>query len=102
MSVATIIRNDYLSGWQMFIGWDTDAAGAAELVDDGHALPGPSLEAPTHVRLERAVELDGTVYGPGELLRVGEQVSELEALVLLRGWITLPGVFAMPVVGPVG
>src|SRR5579859_5041967 len=76
------------------VGFDVTPDEAEQLVEKGQAARGPDLEAPAAVYLQQPIRIRGFVYPTGALLHVGGEISEAEALGLVRGTVGLPARFA--------
>lgn len=73
--------------FEYLVGFDVLPERARELIDAGRATAGRELEAPPALYLQQPIRIRGRLYPAGHMLHVGLEISEAEALCLMRGAI---------------
>lgn len=93
MTVRSIIRRDLVRELEQLVGpgLDISETDAARLVAAGQAQWGPEHEPPAAVYLLCDIEIRGFTYATGTMLHIGREISEPEAVLLIRGRIGEPG-----------
>ena len=70
---------------EAIVGQDISEGEAEQLVSSGDAEPGPEYQLPPAVYLLRAITIGGVLHPEGKMLIVGQEITEAQALALLRG-----------------
>jgi hypothetical protein len=81
----TIVRHDGPRPIELILGQDVTEEQADWFVEAGVYERGPDYVLPPAVYLREPIEIGGLVRPAGTMLHVGGEISEGEALLLIRG-----------------
>ena len=84
MSVATVVLRN-VPGVEQIVGCDLSEAHARAMVEWGQATWGPAYDLPPALYLLEDLDMRGLRWPAGWMLTVGYEISECEALLLMRG-----------------